>query len=75
MPESKQIFAVKKWNGSKPEDCQLCDRPLKKSFVDGRVRGSNWHILCEVCHIKFGVGLGVGRGQKYDLKTLEKVEG
>lgn len=67
------------WIGSQIKGCQTCGIPLKNIFIDGRTRGGSWAIMCEECHSIMGVGLGVGRGQKYQLdeETGEwvKVEG
>ena len=65
----------KKWFGSAPDKCAICQAEFKTSFVDGRVRGGRWALLCEDCHSHYGVGLGLGKGQKYDIKTLEKIGG
>jgi hypothetical protein len=40
---------------------------LAKVFVDGRTKSGPWGIMHELCHVKEGMGLGVGRGQRYDL--------
>lgn len=65
----------KKWLGTPPEKCDLCHKPLTQQFVDGATVYGPWGILCAVCHKRYGRGLGTGRGQRYDLKTLEKIEG
>jgi hypothetical protein len=65
----------KKWMSKKPEHCDLCNYAFGKTFVDGKTMQGPWGILCSTCHEAYGVGLGVGRGQKYDLETLEKLEG
>lgn len=65
----------KKWQGSKPTNCDLCTMPLKTTFVDGRTKMGPWGLLCPTCHASHGCGLGTGNGQKYDLKTLVKLEG
>jgi hypothetical protein len=68
----------KKWYGTWPADCDLCDVDLEACnyFVDGRIKNSyTWAMMCPICHKFEGVGLGTGRGQKYDSKTLEKLEG
>lgn len=66
---------TKTWYGSKPE-CQICgnDNPTPE-FVDGRTRMGPWALMCLSCHKTHGVGLGTGKGQKYNAETLEKVEG
>jgi hypothetical protein len=65
----------KKWLGTKYTECELCNRPIGKAFIDGRTFRGPWAIMCEECHEELGVGLGLGRGQKYDSKTLLKIEG
>jgi len=71
----------KKWYGTWPYDCDLCDGDLTKEefFIDGRIsrgtHGARWGLMCPRCHIGAGVGLGTGRGQKYCTKTLNKLEG
>jgi hypothetical protein len=70
---------TKKWLGSWPANCDLCGVPLNTEtitfFVDGRTDTSHWALMCPYCHRLHGDGIGTGRGQKYDSKTLEKVEG
>jgi hypothetical protein len=65
----------KKWMGSKPTTCDLCHKPLVDQFIDGRTAWGPWGIMCRSCHFAQGTGLGTGRGQLYDLKTLEKLDG
>ena len=67
-----------KWSGS--TICDICKRPAgsvsdKPWFVDGRTDQGPWALMCPVCFEIFGVGLGLGKGQKYDAKTREKIEG
>ena len=72
-----QVGKKKKWMGTWPAECQLCDVELEacKYFVDGRTCVGPWALMCPLCHKGMGVGLGTGKGQKYDSKTLEKMEG
>lgn len=72
----------KRWMGEKPYNCQMnsCGKVFELvkgevEFVDGKTRYGPWAIMCVACHEKHGVGLGTGRGQKYNLETLEKVDG
>ena len=54
-------------------DCcstKLADQPY---FVDGRTVHGPWALLCPHCHVLHGVGLGLGKGQKYDSKTKEQI--
>lgn len=68
---------IKHWHGPRPHTCQLCNSvfPPEGYFIDGATTRGPWAIMCGYCHIDQGFGLGTGRGQRYDLKTLEKVEG
>ena len=54
------------WSGSEPKECQLCLSEITNEFVDGVVLpAKKWAVLCIPCHQLYGIGLGVGRGQKY----------
>ena len=66
-----------KWQGDLPKTCNLCEVPLSTvpSFIDGKTLDGPWAIMCIDCHRVNGVGLGTGKGQKYSLLTLEKIEG
>ena len=63
------------WISPAPKHCDLCHQKLKGNFIDGRTVYGPWGILCIPCHGQYGVGLGLGKGQKYNLETLEKIEG
>lgn len=67
------------WVEKIPVYCECCDVHLEyigNYFIDGKIKSSTkWGILCEDCHKKYGIGLGMGKGQKYDLRTGEKVAG
>ena len=67
----------KKWMGSKPVDCDICSKPFEEYewFVDGKTMMGPWGLLCPICFRSYGVGLGTGKGQKYNLETLEKIDG
>ena len=70
---------AKRWMGGVPKDCDLCHNPFgfknTMVFIDGRTAFGPWAIMCEACHRDQHVGLGTGKGQRYDLKTLEKIDG
>lgn len=66
---------AKKWMGMVPANCDLCHVPLSDKFVDGATRFGPWAIMCPGCHRDQALGLGTGRGQMYDLQTLEKIDG
>lgn len=72
-------MAIKKWMG-KVDKCDICEESLnwiqnKQWFVDGKLKQGPWALMCPRCFEMHGVGLGTGKGQKYDLKTKEKIEG
>ena len=67
---------MKKWLSELPKNCQVCNKPLGRFFVDGKLAmHSMWAIMCEDCHNTNGAGLGIGKGQKYNTKTKEGVDG
>ena len=75
---------TKKWMSRAPKGCDICNREFIETdgwylnddwFVDGRTKFGPWAIICKQCFPFVGTGLGLGKGQKYDLDTLEKIEG
>lgn len=67
MKKIKQHEA-KYWDGN-PKQCDVCHKPLGDSFVDGATTFGPWGIMDSKCFGKFGVGLGIGRGQRYEKQT------
>jgi hypothetical protein len=65
----------KVWMGTVPTHCGLCKQPLVQQFIDGATRFGYWAIMCALCHRDQAIGLGLGKGQRYDMKTLEKIDG
>jgi len=53
-----------------PAKCDLCGEPLTTVFIDGKTSRGVWAYMCLECWKTKGVGLGVGKGQKYE-KTAE----
>lgn len=66
---------AKTWLGPVPDKCQICGTHLTEVFIDGKTRFGPWAIMCAACHRDQAYGLGTGLGQKYDLNTLEKIDG
>ena len=68
----------KKWL-SKVDKCDICKEDLnwvsnKQWFVDGKTKiDDHWAIMCPRCFEKYGTGLGIGWGQKYDVVTMERI--
>jgi hypothetical protein len=73
--QRRKEMAIKKWHGSTPVACNICQGSFEAEgvFYDAKTARGPWGLLCEVCFHVHGVGLGTGRGQKYDLETLEKL--
>mgnify|MGYP001602994687 CR=1 FL=1 len=63
-----------KWYGP-AELCDICDGVLAKVFIDGKTHKGPWAVMCDPCHRLHGVGIGLGKGQKYNAKTRVKLEG
>jgi len=53
------------WQGSLPPMCDFCHQEITTVFVDGRTTSGPWGIMCLPDHLMHGVGLGLGKGQKY----------
>lgn len=52
--------------------------PIGDTIIDGRTTVGPWALMTPASHAKYGMGLGVGRGQKYVQQTdgrWLKVEG
>jgi hypothetical protein len=69
-----------KWGGEKPTVCGACEGNFDRStsFVDGAIptsTGPMWGLYHVTCFKSYGGKLGTGRGQKFDMKTLEKING
>ena len=57
---------IKKWLGPAPTHCDVCCTQINNVFIDGRTVYGPWANMCCERHSKFGVGLGTGKGQKYE---------
>ena len=71
------MTTVRKWAGTWPSTCDMCGvwLPDEKYFVDASDNQGHWGLFCLQCHKDYcGSRLGIGLGQKYDSKTLEKVK-
>ena len=67
---------VKKWLSGKPINCDICGHEFDsgdKYFYDFKTTMGPWGLGCEKCFRKENGQLGIGLGQKYSLKTLEKI--
>jgi len=55
--------------------CDICKHPAEEYYVDGKTVFGPWANMCIACHKIHGVGLGINKGQKYNVKTRNKVDG
>ena len=64
-----------KWMGGKRCDICQTDVTLQHWFADSPIRGRGyWALMCPSCWHQHGMGaFGIGVGQKYDGKTLNKI--
>lgn len=67
------------WLGDPPMRCDInTSHRIKDEFVDGRTRMGPWANMCPSCARTIGVGLGTGKGQRYQREPdgrFAKVEG
>ena len=64
------------WRGHLPATCDFCHKPITgKWFVDGNTNWGSWANMCPNCFMMNGVGIGPGKGQKYDAVTGRKLQG
>lgn len=68
---------MKKWYGSTPKNCDICNEPIEDIFIDGKTDMGPWATMCPSCHAKCGKGLGMGTGQMYKKEgdVWYKIEG
>lgn len=71
------MTTIKEWKGPAPSYCDVCCKPIDKTFIDGKTVHGPWANMCSECHSHIGVGLGTGKGQKYERDGIKwvKVEG
>jgi len=49
-------------------NCDICHCEIKTEYVDGKTFMGPWANMCLTCWHNNGVGLGLGKGQRYKLK-------
>ncbi|MAH49539.1 hypothetical protein CMI37_27200 [Candidatus Pacearchaeota archaeon] len=54
------------WLSEPPNACDLCRRPIRMIFIDGKTSSGPWGNMCPECHKSEGGGLGTGLGQRYE---------
>jgi hypothetical protein len=53
------------WLGINPKICDNCNKKIVAVFYDAKTIHGPWAFLCPNCFDSIGLGLGLGRGQKY----------
>lgn len=50
--------------------CDICGKIINQgqSYVDGKTIKGPWANMCENCFGRFGIGLGLGLGQRHYSK-------
>lgn len=59
------------WHGTFPS-CDICKTLYgvkTTAYYDARTTAGIWAYLCDDCFEEYGVGLGLGTGQKLVLQT------
>lgn len=68
------------WVGSPPPNDDF-GNPIGLAFIDGKTRRGPWAIMTPTSHRMLGIGLGPGKGQRYEKQEdgrwmlVEKGEG
>lgn len=73
-PELKNV--VKYTNP--PGACNLCGKNFNGVMFDARMQTGSWGNFCQRCFDELCIGLGTGRGQKYEMDEqgiFIKIEG
>lgn len=77
IPERIKEMRTKVWFGDVPEEDHW-GHAITKEFVDGKTKMGPWAFMAPQSFRLFGVGLGTGRGQRYQKQEdgqWVKVEG
>lgn len=60
---------AKRWLSTPPKKCDICEIAIDDVFIDGATSSGPWAFMCEDCHHFHGMGLGLGRGQRFVRKS------
>lgn len=59
---------TKQWWTSRVGGFDDFDFPITNIIIDGKTTQRPWAIMTPESHAKLGCGLGIGKGQKYELQ-------
>lgn len=48
-----------------PLTCDTCEKELEHVMYDAATVFGSWANLCQTCYVRYGTGLGTGKGQRY----------
>jgi hypothetical protein len=69
MGKNNTIANIKRrWLGAAPTVCDITKEPITDCFIDGATKMGPWACMTPKSHAIHGRGLGVGKGQKYELQ-------
>lgn len=60
---------MKRYYINPPLSCDVCSTKFKTVMYDAKTSQGPWANMCEECFSMYGIGLGVGLGQKYVYDT------
>lgn len=46
--------------------CDICRLEEQREIYDARTISGQWGWICKFCFASMGIGLGIGKGQKYE---------
>ncbi len=53
---------------------KICDFCNRTASYDAKTRFGYWAYMCGVCFKRYGIGLGLGRGQRLIVKNLSNIK-
>lgn len=63
----KQVY----WCGEVKDECNVCKGSFNGTMYDANLR-MGWANCCHRCFMDYGMGLGMGRGQKYEQQETNR---
>jgi hypothetical protein len=67
LPPAAQRREPRYWMGDAPAQCDICNGGFASVMYDARTKSGQWGNICRKCFSAYGVGIGMGRGQRYEL--------
>ena len=64
VPAPKTVYYA-----NPPSRCDLCQVVIDSIFFDCKTRMGPWGNICRGCFQSNGIGLGIGKGQRYEKQA------